>query len=61
MADDDLAFDNTACEDDLFSSAEYDHAMHDGQPHADAELEDWEVSDLTSMVEEDEQDDKDTE
>ena len=61
VADDDLAFDNTAREDDLFTSAEYDHAMHDGQPFADPELEDWEVSDLTSMVEEDEQDDKDTE
>ena len=42
VADDDLAFDNTAREDDLFTSAEYDLAMHDGQQHADAELEDWE-------------------
>lgn len=60
VADDDLAFDNTAREDDLFTSAEYDQAMHDGQQHADAELENWEVSDLTSMVEEDEHDDEDT-
>ena len=59
VADDDLPFDNTAREDDLFTSAEYDHAMHDSL-HADAELEDWEVGDLTSMVEDDDEDDKDT-
>jgi hypothetical protein len=62
VADDDLPYDHKSREDDLFTAAEYDHAMHDGGPqHADAELEDWEVSDLTSMVEGDDDDNKDTE
>lgn len=60
VADDDLPYDHTSRDDDLFTSAEYEHAMRDSQQHADAELEDWEVADLTSMTDDDE-DDKDTE
>jgi hypothetical protein len=48
---DDLPFENTSREDDLFSAAAYDRAMGEGR-HIDAELEEWEVRDLKSMAEE---------
>lgn len=60
VANDDLLFENTAREDDLFSTAEYDQAMHQEQQHPDAELEDWESDDL-SIVGDDDADDKDAE
>jgi hypothetical protein len=45
---DDLPFENIVAEEDLFSAAAYDRALNEAR-HVDAELEEWEVRDLTAM------------